>query len=321
MRAVVGIQAQDLNAASLGIRARLAGSTASGVVRARERERSIVRTWCMRGTLHFVAREDVRLLVDLLGPVGLKRNARRVAALGVADPLAREAVHGALGDGPLTRHELAAAVRARGVRLADDPQTPIHLVARAAMQGDVCEAAPRDGEPTYALADDWLGPPDDRPASRDAALAELARRYIAGHAPAGPEDFAYWSGLGVREARAAFAAVEREFAPVRVLGDRAALVPRDLDPGAAPTARLLPAFDGLLLAHRDRTLTVRPADALKVLPRGGVVRPTLLAGGRVAGTWRLDRGKPAIEPFEALPDDVAQAVDAEAADVVRHRSG
>ena len=102
MRAVVGLQAQDAGAASLGVRARLAGSTASAVDRARFEDRTIARVWCMRGTLHLVAAEDVRWLVALLGPVGLRRNAKRIAALGVDAPEAGAAVRDALAEhGPL----------------------------------------------------------------------------------------------------------------------------------------------------------------------------------------------------------------------------
>lgn len=332
-RDVVGLQAQDLDAASLGLRARRAGTTASEVARARVEERSVVRVWCMRGTLHLVAVEDARWLVRLLGPVGLARGRRRRAQMGVDSPEAVQAVRAVLVDhGPLTRHELAARVRARGVRLADDPQAPIHLVACAALPGHVCEGAPREGEPTYALTDDWLGPAEPA-GERDVELAELARRYVAAHPPAAPEDLASWSGLGVRDARRAFAAVAEELEQVRVL-DREAWVLRGPAPagapppsrglppaGGPPSVRLLPAFDGLLLAHRDRALTVAPEHARAVLPGGGVLRPTLLVGGRVEGTWRLERGAPAVAPFAALEAQVEAAVAAESADVVRHRAG
>jgi hypothetical protein len=325
LRTVVGLQAQDAGAASLGLRARLAGSTAPAVDRERFEERSIARVWCMRGTLHLVAAEDVRWLVALLGPVGLRRNAKRIASLGVDQPAAVAAVRDVLADrGPLTRHELAAEVLARGVRLADDPQSAIHLVAHAAMRGSVIETAPRSGKPAYGLIGDWLGDRGAREGQvdRDAALAELARRYVAAYPPAGPEDLAAWSGLGIRDARHAFAAIESDLEQVQVL-DRAAWVPRGR-PKQEPkqrTVRLLPAFDGLLLAHRDRALTVRPQHARQVLPGGGVLRPTLLVDGQVEGTWKLDRGRPVVTPFAELPAGVSDAVAAETDDVVRHRTG
>jgi len=198
---------------------------------------------------------------------------------------------------------------------------PIHLVAHSAMRGLVCETAPRDGKPAYGLLDDWLGDSGDGASlDRDAALAELARRYVAAHPPAGPEDLAAWSGLGIPDARRAFAAIEGELDEVRVL-DRAAWVARGrAKPEGTRTVRLLPTFDGLLLAHRDRALTVREEHSRDVLPGGGVVRPTLLVDGLVEGNWRLDRGRPAVSPFAGLAAEVAEAVAVEADDVVRHRS-
>jgi hypothetical protein len=306
-----------MGAASLGVRARLAGATASAVTHAREVDRSVVRVWCMRGTLHLVAASDAHWLVALLGPIALRRFRRRHAEMGVDSDEVLAAVRAALAEsGPLNRHELADAVGRRGVRLADDPQAPAHLVGRAALAGLVCEAEIRSGRPTYALVDDWLGPPEQAPLAREAMLVELARRYVTAHAPAGPEDFAAWAGLTRTDARRTFGAVAGEFDEVRWLDDRAGLKPRGVEAPEPPPARLLPAFDGLLLAHRDRALTVRPELARQVYPGGGILRPTVLLDGEVGGTWRLDRGRPALDP----PGSAAGALAAEAADVVRFRA-
>ena len=311
--AVGGLQAQDAGAAALGVRARLAGATASAVDRARFEDRSVARVWCMRGTLHLVPAEDARWIVGLLGHVGLARGRRRREQMGVVHG-AGAAVRAALADGPLTRHEIAARVRAAGHALADDAQAPVHLVMTAALEAGVVEAAPRGREPTYALAEDWLGPAGRLP-DGDAALAELARRHARAHPPAGPEDFAAWSGLRMADARRAFAAIAGELDEVEVLGRRAYVL-RDLEPAPA-AVRLLPAFDNLLLGHRDRALTVDVEHARDVLPGGGIIRPTVLAGGRVAGTWRLERGRPQVTPFRPPGPDVA----AEIADVIRFRAG
>ena len=320
MRAVVGLQAQDLGAAFLGVRARLPGSCdAADVSRALWEERSIARVWCMRGTLHLVAAADARWLVALLGPVGLARGRARRTEMGVDSPAAVEAVRSVLADsGGLTRHEIAAAAVARGVALADDPQAPAHLVGVAALHGVVCQVGVRDREPLYGLMDEWLGPAPALP-DREELLVELARRYAAAHPPCGPEDFAAWSGLGLRDARRAFASIESSLEPVEVLG-RLAFVPADLSGSSERSVRLLPAFDGFLLAHRDRALTVRDEHAREVLPGGGVLRPTVLVDGRVEGLWRLRDGRPDVSPFAPLPPGVSLAVEREAADVERFRA-
>ena len=312
MRLVGGLQAQDAPAAALGVRARLPGVTAGAVEHARFEERSVVRIWCMRGTLHLVPAEDARWLVALLGPIGLARGRRRREQMGITSE-AVAAVPAAVADGPRTRHEIAAAVRAAGHRIDDHPQASIHLVMAAAAAGQVIEGAWREREPTYGLTDDWLGPAGPLP-DRETALTELARRHAHAHPPAGPEDLAAWSGLPMRDARRAFATITPELEEVEVLGRRA-WIPPGLEP-APPAVRLLPAFDGILLGHRDRALTVRPEHARDVLPGGGILRPAVLAGGRVEGTWRLARGKPAVTPFDPPGPDVA----AEIADVLRFRA-
>lgn len=319
-RAVVGIQAQDRGAGALGIRARRAGATASEVARAAQEDRSIVRMWCMRGTLHYVAAEDAGWLIALLGPVALARMRKRLADLGVAGDDALAVVRDVLAErGMLTRREIAAAARERGLSFADDPQAPVHLVARAVLSGEVCEAGWRGGKPVHVLWRDWL--PDVRvDGDRDALLAELGRRHAAAHPPAGPEDLSKWSGLGMPEARRAYELIAGELEPVRVRG-RDAWVPRgtDLAP-AAPGVRLLPAWDNLLLGHRDRELTVGAHVPPAAVADGGILRPTLLVDGQVEGIWRLERGRPAIEPFRPLAAGVRAAAAAERDDVVRFRA-
>src|SRR4051794_33524290 len=237
VRAVAALQAQDAGAAALGVRARRPGSTLAEVEAARFDERSVARTWLMRGTLHLIPAEDARWMVALLGPVGLRKSARRIAELGVADT--GPAVRAALADGPLTRRELAAAVRARGVPLADHPQVPAWLTGVAALRGEIIEG-PAD---RFVLFDDWLPP---APAPPD-PVVELARRHARAHPPSAPEDFAAWSGLSMREARRAYEQLDLDLEQVEVLGRRA-FVPHGLEP-APPHVRLLPRFDSLLLGH------------------------------------------------------------------------
>ncbi len=302
VRAVAALQAQDAAAAALGIRARRPGSTLADVAHARFEERSVARTWVMRGTLHLVPAEDARWMVALLGPIGLRKSARRIAELGVAD--ARPAIRAALADGPLTRRELADAVRSRGVSMADHPQVPAWLTGVAALQGEIIEGPDK----RFVLLDDWLPPSSAAPSD---PVVELARRHAHAHPPAGPEDFAAWSGLGLREARRAYAELDLE--EVEVLG-RTAYLPRGLEP-APPHVRLLPMFDSILLGHRDRSLIVDPEHASAVMPGGGILAATLMVDGRIEGTWKLDRGRPKVTPFGA-----ARGYGAEVEDVVRFRA-
>jgi hypothetical protein len=309
VRSITAVQAQDAAAAALSIRVRTNGLTREDVRSALEDDRSIVRIWAMRGTIHIVPAEDAGWLTDLLGPLNLTATHRRLTQLGVPEtdrPRAVETIRNTLAEhGPLTRVELMEHVARTGVQTAG--QASAHLPQLAAIDGHVCFGPVRGGNPTYALRDDWLG--RDLPRlPRARALAELALRYVRAYGPAAPEDMAAWSGLPLRDARAGWRTVRSE---VDEQGD-------DSAPAAAPP-RLLPAFDTYLLGYRTRDFAVAPEHARRVWPGGGIVRPTVTLGGRAVGTWRQQRrGRRvaiAIEPFAAGDDPVDAA--AEIADVGR----
>jgi hypothetical protein len=159
---VCGVQAQVPRAAALAVRARSSGLRASDVARAREQERSVVRTWCMRGTLHLVAAEDVGWLLSLLGPRFVAAGRRRLAQLGFDEEATARGVRAIREtlseDGPLTRAELVEEIRRRGVRIAPDSQAGYpssHLVRRAALEGVVCFGPDRDGTETFVLSSVW----------------------------------------------------------------------------------------------------------------------------------------------------------------------
>jgi hypothetical protein len=299
VRSVVGIQAQQPRAGALAIRARTQGLTAADVTRALTDERSIVRTWVMRGTIHFVAADDVGWLHDLLAPLFLPGEHRALDKLGVPEadrPRAVEIIAEALSErGPLTRAELCERLERAGIDTAG--QKAAHLPRLAALEGHVCFGPPRDGKDTYVLVEDWIGARGAR-IGREQALAQIARRYAAGHAPAEADDLAAWSGLRRSDARA---------------GWQGAPAPSAEPPPDPPVVRLLPAFDSYLLGYRSRDLAV-PADHEKqVWPGGGIVRPAIVANGLVVGTWSRSGSRVALEPFGREPDGAA----AEVADVKR----
>jgi hypothetical protein len=279
VRAVVGVQAQDRAAAFLALRARGGGASAEAVEHALTSDRSLVRTWAMRGTLHLLAADDLPPALAVFAPLHLRRGQRRLTQLGLppdqAERSTREAAAILAEDGPLTRHELAARLRDRGVPVDPSGQAPIHVVRRAALSGVLCETGMRGREELYGAIDP--GPLPDR----DAAVAELARRYEAAHGPATAADFAAWSGLPAADVRAAL--------------DRA--VETAGEPPEGPV-RLLGAFDEWLLGWASRDFTLAPRYARRVAP-GGIIRPVAIADGRVFATWRLDRARRRveIEPF------------------------
>ena len=139
-----------------------------------------------------------------------------------------------------------------GVRT--EGQAMVHVLALASIRGLIVRGPAARRDQTFVLARDWLGAPP--PAmSREAALGELARRYLAGHAPAADRDLAQWAGTGLRDARLGLArcgAVQR--------ADGLAELPASPQHAAAalPPPLLLGAFDPLLLGWASRDLIVGP---------------------------------------------------------------
>jgi hypothetical protein len=321
---LLAVQAQDLRAARLALRARGREFTSANVDRALTVERSLVVGWLCRGTLHLVLREDYPWLLGLAAPLQAARSRRRLRQERVSADDAERAVAvigGALAaEGPLGRSELAERIAARGIR-TEGQATPL-LLNLAAVRGVAVLGPVRDGRQSFAPARDWLGapaPPELSGTERDVALAELARRYLTGHGPATAADLATWAGLPLRDARAGLQAIAGELAEVGG-GGLVELAAGARTPGRLP-ARLLPAFDPYLLGWRDRSFAVPARHARRVHPGGGMLRAVATVDGVAAGTWiarrRGDRVRVDIEPFAALAPGAARALRAEARDVER----
>jgi len=158
-RAVLGLQAQSMNAARLAMRVRSTGLTESAIDDGFARERTVVRAWLMRGTLHLVAAEDVRWLLKILGSHIDRRDALRRAQVGLDDALCERgiaALRTELAGGPKTGRDLRARLRSRGVAIGTDVQAMIHLLAHAAHRGVICKGPPAGRTDTYVLFEDWV---------------------------------------------------------------------------------------------------------------------------------------------------------------------
>lgn len=223
-------------------------------------------------------------------------------------------------DGPQTRDDLRARLDAAGVPTAG--QAIVHVLLAATIEGHVVRGPMVDGEQAFVSVRRWLGPPPD-PLERDVALGVLARRYLAGHGPATPNDLARWAGIPLGDARRGFAAIADEVVPWR--GDTPAdgTASRDelhvlrSDDGAheIPPPRLLGAFDPILHGWASRALFVR--DHQGVVTKNGMFRPVALVDGRVVATWTMPGGVVAIAPHERIGASARAALAAEAADVLR----
>jgi hypothetical protein len=304
---LLAVQGQDPRGARLAVRARTSGVTAADVDRALSEERSLLITWLNRGTLHLVRREDYPWLHALTTPPLLTSSARRLRQEGVSPDEAERAVRTiekALADeGPLTRLQLRERLDRAGVSTAG--QALIHLLFLAALRGIAVRGPMVGKEHAYVLVRDWLG--EQRPVDREAALAELARRYLVGHGPADDRDLARWAGLPLRDARAGLAAISKQLVE---RDDGLLELKKAPEPAPLPPPRLLGAFDPLLLGWTSREEVVGPHQMLVTM--NGIFRPFALVKGRAVATWRLAGRKLTIEPLEQVTKEDENRLAAEA---------
>ena len=329
VKQVCGIQAQDASAATLAVRARSAGLVAADVEQARVWDRTIIRTWGPRGTLHLLASDDIGWLLPLLGPVFVAGDRRRREELGLDEDVCARGIHiirnVLANQGPLTRAELFEQLANQGIHL--EGQARPHLLGRAALEGLICLGPDRGTDPTYVLLNDWLGQEHKgHPLSEDEAYAELTRRYLSAYGPATPEDQAAWSGLPLSKIRATWLRMADQFMEIEFAGAAAWMLKThatwlDELPVHTPIVRLLPRFDSYLLGYQKRDLVVQPQYAKRINAGGGIIHPTVLVDGRVVGMWKSKREKNqlgvVVEPFDELVSELYEALEAEVTDLAR----
>jgi hypothetical protein len=295
---LLAMQAQDYAGALWAVGLRFGGSTMADVEGALA-DGSIVRSWPMRGTLHFVAAEDIHWLLPLLTPRILARAKKRHADLGLdAATLERagELFSAALvGGRRLTRPDAMALLEADGISTAG--QRGYHILWQLA-QGGLLVVGPMEAkQQTFRLLSEWV--PVDRSAlapdaPREVALAELAKRYFAGHGPATVDDLARWADIPKREATAALETVVGRLESAEHEGARYWFAPglaeaaeRPL-PAAGPSVHLVPGFDEYMLGYVGRAHQLGEhllAYGSKVASNG-MLAATMVIDGRAVGTWR-----------------------------------
>jgi hypothetical protein len=287
------VQAQDYLGSLWAVGLRTRSATERDVERAIA-DRSIVRTWPMRGTLHFVSARDVRWMLELLTPRIIGRSANRYRQLELDErTFARSKdvfVRALEGGRSLTRNEMYRALEAG--RISSAGQRGIHILSHLAQNGLICFAARQGKQQTFALLDEWV--PPAKKLARDEALAELATRYFTSHGPATLQDFIWWSGLKATDARAGVENAKPHLVQQAIDGQ-----PFWLASSTAPSQEeskngtlLLPTYDEYTVAYKDRSAVLKPSDAGR--SGNGIFGPIIVINGQVAGTWRRTLRKDAV---------------------------
>lgn len=307
------MQAQDYQQALWAIGLRTHGATQADVESAIA-EGKIVRTWALRGTIHFVLAEDLGWMMNLGSDRLVGKDAGRLRQLGLkSDDIERSQE---LLAKSLRRHHRVS--RPKLMELLDlegistEGQRGYHILWHAAQSGLLCMGPMEGKQQTFVLVDEWVK--NSRQLSHEDSLRELATRYFQSHGPATVSDLAWWAGLTKTDAQLAV-----ELAKGALLEQLINDVPHfaaSFPNSPVAGAHLLAGFDEYVLGYEERNGVLAPEHADKVVPGGnGVFFPTMLLDGRIVGTWKRKLTKASVQitlsPFDPL--DNATSVFAEAA--------
>jgi hypothetical protein len=279
------VQAQDFLGSLWAIGNRMQQATEQTIEQAIA-ERTIVRTWPMRGTVHFVPAEDARWMVNLLAPRVVSRAQSIYRQVGVDQVVldrSRDVITRALAGGKqLMRNDLYALLEAEGI--ATGNMRGLHIIGNLAQEALICFGSRVGKQATFTLLDEFA--PQPRTPSREAAIGELVVRYFRSHGPATIHDFMWWSGLTMAEARPGIEAVQSQLLSETI--DNKTYWWTEATPSAdahSPTLHLLPPFDEYLVSYKDRSPSLEPENTFVAAPErhlGSII----VIDGRVVGTWK-----------------------------------
>lgn len=297
LEAMGAIQAQDYTASlwAIGLRCK-EGITVKDIESAIT-EKKIVRTWLMRGTIHFAASKDVHWMMKLFAPRLLSTSRMRDRHLGLSDNLVKKTkvlFYNALKkEKQLTRKEMYKVLEKSGV----PPKNNLgyHMLYRAAWDGLICFGPYSGKEQTFVLMEDHIK--ERHVLSTEQANTELAKRYFQSHGPATIKDYVWWSGLTVKDTKASIENLG-SFLKEEVINGKLYYLPKRIPKSNnTQSVHLLPAFDEYLVGYTDREAILgNPqmqralngkinAGKVSIIHSNGIFLPVIVVDGEVVGTW------------------------------------
>lgn len=287
VRHLGAVQAQDYLGALWAVGLRMWKVVESDIETALTEGR-IIRTWPMRGTLHFVAPEDARWILDLLSPRVIRAaSLRGEKGFGLNEKIidqCKDLIRKSLAGGKqLSRPELYQVLERGGVSTQNS--RGLHILGRLALDRLIC-FGPRNGkQKTLVLFDEWV--PKSKKLSREESLAELVTRYFTGHGPAQIQDLGWWSGLSVKDIRLGIDMVGSRLRKETVDGKVYYMSPSLDKLSGEKRAYLLPPFDEYVVGYKDRDAVLEAVHAKHVNPgANGMLSAVVVIDGQVVGTWK-----------------------------------
>lgn len=294
------IQSQDYAGAKWAVAQRLKGATEKTIEDAFTNG-DIIRTHVMRPTWHFVHPKDIRWMIQLTAPrvMAIAGTQYRQYSLDhvIFSKCEKVILQAMLGGKQLMRNDIAEALQQAGV--ATNEQRFIHIMMQMELIGLVCSGRRHGKQFTYALLDERV--PPSKPFDKQDALAALAERYFISHGPATLQDYVWWSGLTVSDAKTGLEAVKHKLTSASADSNTYWFAGQEkLIKTKSPGAFLLPNYDEYIVSYKDRSATIAASGINKADPRGTIFNHTIIANGKVIGIWKRTLGKTRVD-IELIP--------------------
>lgn len=280
------VQAQLLELSKWAIGARLPHSTIADVNDALSSGK-ILRTHILRPTWHLVAAEDIHWMRELSASRLMPIFVAYGKSWGADEMLIRKTVPRMVKileqKGDLTKQEISEQLTIAGHGV--DQHTLSHALSCSELEGLLCSGVVRGNKHTYALLEERV--PKTDPFCKEEALAKLALRFFSSHSPATLQDFTWWSGLSVSEAKSGLEAVKKHFISETMNG-RTFWMRNDIQLPITEScpSLLLPAFDEFVVSYKDRSEIIKEEHYHKVMTKNGIFSHTIMADGRIVGSWK-----------------------------------
>ncbi|WP_291907659.1 winged helix DNA-binding domain-containing protein [Chitinophaga sp. CB10] len=306
------MQAQDYNGGKYAIGVRLPNATLPVVEKA-VNQAKIIRTWVFRGTLHLVTPEDIRWMTALVKD-RLQQRLRSVEkTLAIKESDYPKIYQLLLREMKGGRQLLKSEIEDLITRHKFHSDYMRYLLLRASLEGVICHGPLRGKQFTFTLLDEWS--PGENNVTTEEALGMLAARYFTSHGPATVADFMTYAGITLREANTGLE-IARPALESFTIDKSVWWCGKGLLKSAKPVPRaiLLPPFDEILVAYKDRSAMTPDQHKGKAMTSNGIFHPILLLDGQLCGLWKrtIVKGGVDIElqPFRPLKKTDRQVFEA-----------
>lgn len=262
------------------------------------KKRSLVKTSCMRQTLHLLQTSDFSLYISALKRSRLAALHQIMARFGITPKEAEAmtaAIGAALAKGPQTQPELIQQIMPKvGKKLKAYIKAAwsIQIFRAALVEGLICYGPPRGNKPTFIRVEQWLPPQKEIPETE--AKRALLRRYLGAYGPATARDFSRWSGIPMAEVNPVWESLQEDMREIESDGQKSFILRDDYDALAHSNLnnhilRLLPGFDPFLLGHAGKDHLLDMQHYKRVYRAAGWITPTVLLNGKIIGVWSHTR--------------------------------